>query len=92
MQAQAAADREVLEQADDARCRSLGAEPGSTAYVYCREATAQNRQAHEDANRAASLQMMQNGLEMLSQSPPPPQPAPAADHVCIAANNTLYRC
>jgi hypothetical protein len=92
MQAQAAADQLAQEQADDAHCRSLGAEPGSTAYVYCREATSQNRQAREDANRAASLQMMQNGLEMLSQSPPPPQPAAPADHVCIAANNTLYRC
>ena len=31
------------------------------------------------------------GLQMMTQRPAPATPA-SDDHVCIAANNTLYRC
>jgi|SRR5665213_553035 len=74
------------------RCRSLGTAPGSTAYVYCREATASNRQAADEAQRQAWAGVAQAGFQMMATPPPAPQPPPSNDHVCIAANNTYYRC
>jgi hypothetical protein len=92
MQAQAAAQQQAQDDADDAHCRSLGAIPGSTAYVYCREATANNRQVAEAARQQAALDMMAQGFQMMATPPPAPQLPPSNDHVCVAPNNTLYRC
>jgi hypothetical protein len=91
-QAQVAARQEAIDQADDAHCRFLGTLPGSTAYVYCREATANNRQAADEAQRQAWLGVAQSGFQMMATPPPAPQPPPSDDHVCIAPNNTYYRC
>jgi len=88
IQAQNAARQEAINDADDNYCRSLGTAPGSTAYVYCRQATVANRQAADDAQRQAWAGVAQTGFQMMATQPAPPQP----DHVCVAQNNTLYRC
>src|SRR6202035_1304629 len=73
-QARMQAQRAALDDADDAHCRSLGAAPGSTAYVYCRETTASNRQAADEAQRQAWLGVAQTGFQMMATPPPAPQP------------------
>ena len=89
-----AAQQQAISDADDAHCRSLGTTPGSAAYVYCREAAAGNRQAGDEAQRRAWLGVAQVGSQMMATPPPPPQPPSLdpANHVCVAPNNTLYRC
>jgi hypothetical protein len=52
---------------------------------------ADKRQAADEAQRQAWLGVAQVGAQMM-QPPPAPSPPPAQDHVCIAANNTCYRC
>lgn len=97
-QAALAAQQQATDDADDAHCRSLGAQPGSTAYVYCREATANNRQAADEARQAAWQGVIQSGAQMMATPPPPaPQPAPfpsLQDHVCVSPtdNSYFYRC
>ena len=36
--------------------------------------------------------LMALGFGMMATQPPPPQPAPQQEHVCIAPNNYVYRC
>jgi hypothetical protein len=91
LQAQQAAQRQALDDADDAQCRQYGATPGSDAYVGCRMNIANNRQVADDAFRQQSLQNFANAAAQIGARPPTPQPA-TDDHVCIAANNTYYRC
>jgi hypothetical protein len=52
---------------------------------------ADNRQAADEAQRQAWLGVAQVGAQVMLP-PPAPLPPPAQDHVCIAANNTYYRC
>jgi hypothetical protein len=94
MQAQAVVQQQAQDAADDAHCRSLGAQPGSTAYVYCREATANNRQAADEAQREAWLGLSQTGAQMMATQPPAPQPPPPQDHVCASPTDDsyFYRC
>jgi hypothetical protein len=87
-----AAQREANNAADDAQCRQYGAAPGSDAYVACRTNAANNRLAAALALRQAGTDVMQQGFQTMATPPPSAQPAPPADHVCIAANNTFYRC
>ena len=94
-EARVAAQQQAIDQADDAHCRSLGTAPSSTAYVYCREATARNRQAADEAQRQAWAGVAQSGFQMMATSPPAPQPPPpAGDPVCVSPtdNSRLYRC
>jgi hypothetical protein len=85
---QAAADN-----ADDAKCQSYGPKPGSDAYVACRMNLSNNREAADEAQRQAWLGVAQAGANMMAQRPAPaPPPTSADDHVCVAQNNTLYRC
>jgi hypothetical protein len=91
MQAQAAARQQAIVDADDAQCRSHGADRGSNSYVDCRVSLANNREAADEAQREAWLRLGQVGLQMMTQRPAPATPA-SDDHVCIAANNTLCRC
>lgn len=90
MQAQAAARQQAQDDDDDAFCRSHGIVPGYPQYLQCRQMLVGNRQAEEAARQQASIAMMGAGLEMMSRPVPPPPPTD--DHVCIAQNNTLYRC
>jgi hypothetical protein len=57
---------------DDQYCRSLGAKPGSNAYVECRLRVEEMRRAKA---RAISRAFMNFGQQMLDLSRPP-QPAP----------------
>lgn len=77
---------------DDEHCRSLGAAPGSTAYVFCRQSTSNNREAADESQRQAWLGVAQTGFNAMATQPPAPQPPRPNDHVCVAANNVLYRC
>jgi hypothetical protein len=86
-----AAQQAAIDNADDAQCRQYGARPGSDGYVACRMNLANNRQAADAARQQAWADVTQSGLAMAAR-PPAPQPAPPADHVCIAPNNTYYRC
>ena len=83
--------------ADDAKCRSYGAEYGSPAYIDCRQRTAElNQQIAEqrfEAQQQAYANMTAAGLGLMAASQAqPPQPPDPNDHVCIAPNNVLYRC
>jgi hypothetical protein len=84
-------------QQDDAFCAKSGAPAGTPYYQQCRANMAQSRidPAADDRNRAIGLALIQGGTALMAQPPPPPPPPPSldpADHVCIAPNNTLYRC
>jgi hypothetical protein len=84
-------------QQDDAFCAKSGAPAGSPYYQQCRANMAQSRidPTADEAQRQAWLGVAQAGAIMMAQPPPPPPQPPSlapADHVCIAANNTLYRC
>jgi hypothetical protein len=60
-----------LDVQDDAKCQSLGAQPGTDAYVNCRVSMA-NVHAQEEASRqAAGMALMGFGLGMAN---PPPRP------------------
>ena len=85
------AQQQAINDADDSQCRQYGAKPGSDAYVACRMNLNNNRQAADEAQREAWLGVAQAGSKMMTASPSAPQP-PSEDHVCIAPNNTLYRC
>ena len=86
-----AAQQARIDNADDDQCRRYGALPGTGAYVACRMNIANNRQAADEAQRQAWLGVAQAGVQVM-QPPPDPSPPPQQDHVCIAANNTYYRC
>jgi hypothetical protein len=86
------AQQTAADNADDAKCQSYGSKPGSDAYVACRMNLSNNREAADEAQRQAWLGVAQAGANMMAQPPPPPPSLAPADHVCIAANNTLYRC
>jgi hypothetical protein len=95
-QARRAAQQAQQDAADDAQCRSYGAQYGSNAYIYCRQRTAElhQRMAEQrfEAQQQAYANMTAAGLSLMqSATPPPPQP-PSEDHVCVAANNVMYRC
>ena len=80
-----AAQQQAINDADDARCRQYGAKPGTDAYIACRVDVAKTREAADEAQREA-------WLGVAPTAPPAPKPSLPQDHVCIAANNTLYRC
>jgi hypothetical protein len=85
------AQQQAINDADDARCRQYGAKPGSDAYIACRMNAANSQEAADEAQREAWLGVAQTGAAMMATQPPVPLP-PSQDHVCIAANNTFYRC
>jgi hypothetical protein len=64
-------ERAQIDKLDDAQCRSYGAAPGSDGYVSCRLMLQSQRQDNARIQQQQSMQMMQQGLKMLS----PPQPA-----------------
>jgi hypothetical protein len=53
MAANQAAEQQAMDQADDARCRSYGALPGSNGYLACRMNIANGRQAAQIASDAS---------------------------------------
>ena len=84
--------RAKLDAADDAQCRSYGAEYGSNAYVYCRQSIADQR---IQASQQAFANMTTTGLAIAATATPPsPQPSPPANHVCVSPtdNSYFYRC
>jgi hypothetical protein len=87
-QAAQAAQQAELDQADDRECVKYGGQN----YDACMMARRQQRAAADEAQRQAWLGLAQTGAQMMATPPPTPRPPPAEDHVCIAPNNTLYRC
>lgn len=76
------------------RCAHAGYERGSNANARCAQeiVNAKRRQDAVNQQRIAQI-MMAIGFGMMAASAPPPaQPAPTQDRVCIAPNNALYRC
>jgi hypothetical protein len=75
----------------------FGHEHNSANVVRCVDQGKAARRKQEEAERQFERQfgtaLMAVGFGLMAmQPPPPPQPAPPKDHVCIAANNTVYRC
>jgi hypothetical protein len=72
-------------------CIQNGYAAGTPGYLNCRQVAIQ--QEAVDAQRWNNV--TQAGIAMMQANQPPPPPPPpyqSADHVCIAANNTYYRC
>jgi hypothetical protein len=69
-------------------CVEMGYPPGTSLYLQCQALKAQQ----DEAERQAWLGVAQVGAQMMAAPPPAPQLPAADDHVCIAPNNTLYRC
>jgi hypothetical protein len=90
----AAEQRAKQEAAEDAQCRSYGATPGTPMYYDCRMRLQQLALQRAEVAQQAFANMTAAGLGIAAASQPsPPQPQPPAeDHVCVAANNVLYRC
>lgn len=65
---------------------------GSESHTRCVYQTVAARRRSDEAQRQTSQDMMLLGTSTLATPAPPPQPAPPKEHVCIAANNTVYRC
>jgi hypothetical protein len=94
LQAAQAAQQQAIDDADDAQCRQYNNERHADPdkYLACRQNLTLNRQAASQAQQQASLALMQTGFQMMATPPrPAPQPPPE-DHICIAPNNTFYRC
>ena len=64
------ARKAAIAAAEDAKCRSYGAQPGTEVYFQCRMTLnniREQRQMVEDANRqAAGVQMMSIGASMMT--------------------------
>lgn len=72
--------------AQDAKCQSFGAIPGTDAYIQCRQALYQ-QQMMADANRRAIIA----GAVISSTQPPPMQPAPLPTVCRTVPNGYGYR-
>ena len=73
-EAEKAAQKAEFARKDDETCRSYGAKPGSDAYISCRVAQDQRRDAAENA--AASAPVIVNNVNTTNDPPLYPKPAP----------------
>jgi hypothetical protein len=70
-------------------CIQNGFTPGTSAYLDCRQLAIQQ----EAVTAQRWNNVTQAGIAMMqANQPQPPAPPQYNDHVCVAANNTVYRC
>lgn len=75
--ADAIAGPEKLAQQDDAYCRSIGLNFGTSRYADCRMSQSQARESRHAQSIAAGDSLLATGAAVASQSAPPPvQPLP----------------